>query len=383
MRICLLAHNLKGDNGTGVFSARLLRGLREKLGAQVSALTTEGSGSSFEQPILPHDTFKFFRIFPRVRRAIKGCDAVHAIDAYPYGMIAAIATLGLRKKIILTAIGTGSVDFFYNRHWLFTPLVRWSYRRATVVTAISRFTRDLILKHLPDLRVEVINPGVDAENFLPRDDASEEASRTFIVRDSAGGKHAIGSLRPYILSVGSIRWRKGYKRSLKAFATVHRRFPRVKYVIIGKRYSEKYYRELLGIISGFGLERSVLMLDEVDDHAALRALYRNAELFCLLSQHFSYDVEGFGIVFLEAAAAGLPVIGSTESGIEDAIQNGGNGFLVDWRDEKGDLADKIIALLGDACLRSRMSRASLAWASASSWDRRISEYAALYRAVLK
>ncbi len=102
MRICLLTHNLKNDNGTGVFSARLLRGLQEKLGAQVVALTTEKSGSPFEQPILHHSIVKFFGVTPRVRKVIKSCDAVHAIDAYPYGIIAALAALGLKKKIILT-----------------------------------------------------------------------------------------------------------------------------------------------------------------------------------------------------------------------------------------------------------------------------------------
>lgn len=374
MRICLLTHNLKEDNGGGVFARHLVEGFKKEWGAEVVVLTTVDSGFPSEKPILSPNTLKLLRVLPRIRRMIKECDIVHALDAYPYGVIATLAAWGLKKKIILTAVGTGSIQLLYHPQWLFTRLVVWSYKQANAITAISRFTRNLILEYLPNLQVKVITPGVEYEKF----DGIKTNTNT-IVRDSRGKEHALHDLRPYLLSVGSIRWRKGYKRSIKAFARVHEEFPDMNYVIVGKRYSEKYYQELLRIIRDLNLEKSVIFLEEVNAFDTLRALYEHAELFCLLSQTFGHDVEGFGIVFLEAAAAGLPVVGSKGNGIEDAVHVDKNGFLVDWQDKENELAEKIIMILRDKDLSLRMSKESLEWVKAFGWDKKIDEYGKLYR----
>lgn len=355
MRICLLAHNFREDNGGGVFARHLKHGFEKKLGASVTALTLSSRPA------------QFLISLPRLFRAAKNCDVVHALDAYPYGVLAAIATRLFKKPLIITAVGTGSLQLFYHTRFLLTRLMRWSYAQAWAITAISHFTRDLILAQSPGLAISVINPGVDYEEMAH---ATEKEKEMF------------SDLRPYILSVGTIRWRKGYKRSIKAFARVREQFPDMKYVIVGKKYSEKYYREIARLIHDLRLEKSVLILEDVNDIRTLRALYHNAELFCLLSQQFGHDVEGFGMVFLEAAAAGLPVVGSTESGIKDAVENGKNGFLVDWRDEKGELAEKIVLLLRDTRLYTQMSEASLGWAKASDWDKKMDAYASIYRTLL-
>ncbi len=378
MRICVLTHNLKDDNGGGVFSRRLLRGLQERLGAQIIAFTTVASGEPFERPILWPGVFAFLSALPRLRRAMRACDVIHAFDAYPYGIIASLVSLGLRKKIILTAVGTGSIRYLYHSHWLLTSLTRWALRRATTVVAISNFTKGLMTSRLPDLKVQVIHPGVDADRFAPQDDAIEagEAGRTVV--DSEGTDHTISNLRPYVLSVGSVRWRKGYKRSLKAFALARKQFPQLRYVIVGKTRWEKYFREVLAIITTLGLEDTVFFLNGVEDTPTLRTLYRNAELFCLLSQNWGYDVEGFGMVFLEAAAAGLPVVGAMGSGVDEAVREQVNGLLVNWQDEQA-LAQAIIKIMGDQKLRAQMSDASLAWAGASAWETRVGEYVTLYQ----
>jgi len=171
---------MKGDNGAGVFSNRLAKGLEQGFGASVHALTTVGNGLSHEKSLLYPNKLKLLLSLARIRAAIKTCDVVHALDAYPYGIIAVIASFGLRKKIILTAVGTGSVQWLYHRHWLKTRLLTWSYRSAVEVTAISRYTRDLILKKLPDLRITVINHGVDYEKFAPHERYREyDASLVF------------------------------------------------------------------------------------------------------------------------------------------------------------------------------------------------------------
>lgn len=373
----MLTHNLRHDNGMGVFSEHVRKGLEKEFGEAV-ALTTVGSGLPFEQPILYPNKVKLIAALPRIRRIVKGCDVVHAMDAFPYGVVAALAAYGLRKKMILTAVGTGSVQLLYHRKFPDTAFAEWSYRQAAAITAISRFTRDAIIRKVSGLHIEVINPGIDYEAFAPSAGQAEDAERYLAVHGSTGQTYAVGDLRPYILSVGTIRWRKGYKVSLRAFARVREQFPQLKYVIVGKRHAEKFYQELLRIIRELGMSESVVFLDQVDSFDAMCALYRNAELFCLLPQTFGHDMEGFGIVFLEAAAAGLPVVGSKGSGIEDAVEDGVNGFLVDCRDERG-FTDKIMTILGDRRLRENMNKASLAWARNAGWEKRNAEYAALYR----
>ncbi|HLD34827.1 MAG TPA: glycosyltransferase family 4 protein, partial [Patescibacteria group bacterium] len=106
------------------------------------------------------------------------------------------------------------------------------------------------------------------------------------------------------------------------------------------------------------------------------------ELFFLMSQAGGHDIEGFGLVFLEAAASGLPTIGSKDCGAEDAILDGKNGFLVDAKDI-GGFSDAIKKILGDANLKKKMSEESRKFAGASGWDRRTEEYVQIYQTLLK
>jgi phosphatidylinositol alpha-1,6-mannosyltransferase len=78
------------------------------------------------------------------------------------------------------------------------------------------------------------------------------------------------------------------------------------------------------------------------------------------------DVEGLGIVYLEASAAGLPVIAGDSGGAPDAVRDGETGFVVDGRDVAA-LTDRLIALLEDPALRARMGAAGRAWVE-TDWD---------------
>jgi phosphatidylinositol alpha-1,6-mannosyltransferase len=80
------------------------------------------------------------------------------------------------------------------------------------------------------------------------------------------------------------------------------------------------------------------------------------------------DVEGLGIVFLEASATGRPVVVGDSGGAPDAVRDGETGYLVDGRDVD-DVAGRLITLLGDPGLRARMGRAGRAWVEAEwRWD---------------
>lgn len=365
MNICFLTHNLRQDNGAGVFSRRLIAELTRSLSAEAIALTTVGGGELYEKPILHANRWRQLGVLRQVRRIIRQCDVVHAMDGFPYGFIAVLASIGLRKKIIITAIGSGSIQPLHQ--WPQAFFVRWMYRRAAAITAISAFTRDEILKKMPELKITVINPGVDAEEFATPDARHPTDERT-------------KKYKPYILGVGQLRWRKGYHLSIRAFSKIAPRFPDMHYVIVGKHYTNVYDRRLKNLIAELGLQERVHILQDVETREYLIAWYKNAELFCLFSQNILHDVEGFGQVFLEAAAAGLPVVGSKGCGVDDAVEDGQNGILVPTRDPD-DFADAIEKILSDTDLKRRMSERSLAFARASQWQARIARYVDIYRSM--
>lgn len=351
-RVCFLTHNLKQDNGAGVFSLRLINGLKENYGVEPTV---------FIHPI------SFFKL----RRAIKKCDIVHALDVWPYAVLGYLASMGLRKKFIITAVGSGALLPLYD--WRYVWITKRAYRAADQVMAVSNFTKQEILKKVPGLEIKVITHGVDFDKF------NAETSDALRMLD-------VHRLKPYILSVGTIRWRKGYHRSIPAFAKVSKIFPDLKYVIVGKRFKDDYDARLKKMIGDLKLEDKIIIFDHLDNGDSLVKLYQNAELFCLMSQTANRDLEGFGLVFLEAAAAGLPVIGTNGSGTEDAVLNGKNGFLVDPLDING-FADAIIKVLrsqhrlkvGILTEVSEMSKTSLEFAKNSAWEGKIREYADLYR----
>jgi len=363
MKICFLTHNLRQDNGAGVFSRRLVSGVKKESGAEVIVLTTARSQDPSEYPILSPGAVSLLKALPRVRSLVKTCDVVHALDAYPYGLIAVFVSLGLGKKVIITATGSNSIEPLYRP--ILGRLVSWAYKKADVLTAISFFTKAEIERKVSGLRIEVINHGVDAEFFA-----------------SADGKHYdISQFKPYILSVGQLRWRKGYHFSIRAFVEVRRQFPDLNYVIVGKRYKDDYYLRLQKLIDEFGLRGRVFMLEDVNSREELTDVYKGAELFCLFSQNVNHDVEGFGLVFLEAAAVGLAVVGSKNCGIDDAVRDGGNGILVTTRNPD-DFADALIAILRDPQKKRAMGEVSLALARSMTWERQIAKYAALYRSLI-
>ncbi|MEK7541998.1 MAG: glycosyltransferase family 4 protein [Patescibacteria group bacterium] len=362
MKICFLTHNLRQDNGAGVFSRRLIAELSKTLNAEAVVLTAVPAGMPYELPLLSGGKMRVALRLWRIRRAIQKCDLVHALDVFPYGIIAAVASLGLGKKLIITAIGSGSILPLY--HSFYAPLARMAYRRAAAITAISAFTKGEILKKMLDLKIEVINPGVDIQEFATSD-----------LRPPTSDP--IQKYKPYILSVGQLRWRKGYHLSIRAFAKIASRFPSLHYVIIGKHYTDIYDRRLEHLIVSLGLQERVHILTHIDTRAVLAAFYKNAQLFCLFSQNLLHDVEGFGLVFLEAAAAGLPVVGSKNCGIDDAVRDGENGILVPTRDPE-DFAQAIITILGDEKLKKEMRMRSLALARSAGWEKRIAEYHGVY-----
>lgn len=360
LSVCFLNHTLDVRTGAGNFAHSLLRAFREYVPElEYVVLTTEGSGAPDELELLPASKWRVIPALPKIRAVFRRYDIIHALDGYPYGLIAALAALGLGKKLLITAIGTGALQPLDRP--MAGRFLRWAYRRADRVVAVSRYTARELTHDVSGLEITaVINHGVNADEF----------SRPEIE------KLEIKKLQPYILSVGAFKPRKGYRFSLAAFAEVRISHPGLRYVIIG----DGDRRELDATIERLGLGDAVVFFTGIA-REFLVSLYRGAELFILLPYDAERDVEGFGLAFLEAAASGIPVIGTQGSGAEDALADGKNGFLLPSQNT-GAAVRALEVLLSDPVFHRRLSRGSLAFAGMMSWSRAADQYLQLYRQVL-
>jgi phosphatidylinositol alpha-1,6-mannosyltransferase len=168
--------------------------------------------------------------------------------------------------------------------------------------------------------------------------------------------------RPALLTVGHVSPRKGQHRMIQALPAVLKKFPQVIYHIVGRPLDQE---KLTQQATALGVADKVIFHGAVGVHGQLWDYYLAADIFILLSENQpNGDVEGFGIVALEANALGTPVIGAKYCGVEEAVKNGKSGVLVD-----GNNIEEIIQAI-DNCTNNQESLAvsSQVWAKAHDWE---------------
>jgi len=208
---------------------------------------------------------------------------------------------------------------------------------ADCVLAGSRYTAGLA-RDLGADRVLVTRYGTDPERFRPRDAASLRA------------RLELGA-RPVLLTIARLVPRKGIDDVLGALADVRRSVPDVAYVIAG---SGPDRTRLESIVHRNGLESSVRFVGAIADDE-LPLWYSLGDVFVMPSRSEPPDVEGFGIVFLEAAACERPVVAARAGGVPDAVADGVSGLLVSPGDALA-LARAMTELLSDPARRAELGR---------------------------
>jgi phosphatidylinositol alpha-1,6-mannosyltransferase len=220
--------------------------------------------------------------------------------------------------------------------WLATQVCR----RASSVLCNSRFSAAIVgTLGVAAPRIRVVHPGVDADRFRPDVDGSVERA-------------ALGTAGPVLLSVGRLQRRKGHDTTIQAVAQVIQDFPGLRYVIAGDGAERPRLQKLA---EELGVGSSVVFLGEVEDER-LPALYAACDVFLMPTRREGPDVEGFGIVYLEAAASGRASIGGRNGGVPEAIEEGRSGLLVSGTDAE-ELAAAIRQLLASDTLRAEMGAA--------------------------
>ena len=215
-----------------------------------------------------------------------------------------------------------------------TQLDRWALekvlRNASMILSNSQFT-ETKLRRLGYIwnNVNVLHPGVDTEFFRPRD------KTIFHERYPLNGKKVC-------LSVGRIASRKGHMKVIEALPQVLKYVPNVIYLIVGRGPEEENLRRL---VKERELSEYVKFLGYVEQNL-LSDLYNACDLFVLPTKTTHDDIEGFGIVYSEAASCEVPVIGGRGGGVPEAVIDKETGLLVD-PDNTDELATAMIRLLSD------------------------------------
>lgn len=252
------------------------------------------------------------------------------------------------KRLALTLHGSEINAFSKN------PLTRLSIqpvlRRANRISVPSRFTRNLLIQKFPFTEKKTV--------------VTHGALRTDFSKPSPGKKDNGGTLR--ILTVGRLHPRKGQDRLIAGLMSMP------------KGLKSDIELEIVGAGNKFGYGDRLRTLAENADfkvrfhgdisNDGLQALYAQADLFAMTSVPYRNSIEGFGLVYLEAAAYGLPIVANRTGGVEDAVSDGENGILVPPNDEPG-LTSTLARLIENKSLRERMGAKSLEWARSFSWQK--------------
>jgi phosphatidylinositol alpha-1,6-mannosyltransferase len=205
---------------------------------------------------------------------------------------------------------------------------------------------------VPLRKIAVVHPGVDPSRFRP-------------------GLHGLAVRRRFaaddeilLLSVGRLQRRKGYDMAIAALHSLQPVLPRLRYVIVG---DGEHRVQLEASVAERGLGDRVFFAGAVPE-SELPSYYAACDMFLMPNRVDDGDVEGFGMVFLEAAASGKPVIGGRSGGVPEALEDGATGFLVEGT-EIAAVAAAIRRLASSARLRRQMGDAGRARVLQSfTWD---------------
>jgi phosphatidylinositol alpha-1,6-mannosyltransferase len=371
MRVCFVAPRAQAFDGWGRYTTGLVRAMREQPGIEPVLATADATVDAElagveRHAVLPDlfarrfETPRSLTTAPRLHRVTATCEIVHGI-AEPYLPLLALARRR-HQGLVLTAHGTWAVAPF-EASGLRRAAHAFALRQVDLLVCQSRFTCDRMaaLVQLPPH--VVLAGGVRADDFQGPIESA--------LPDWVGGG-------PLVLSVGSVKPRKGVHVTLEAAAIARRLHPNLRLVVAGPcDRSSGYVAQLGRQAEHLGMRDAFHLLGAVP-FRELVAWYRAADAFALLPVSDHKAFEGLGLVYLEAGAAGTPSIGTDGSGAAEAILDGRTGFVVRQNDPEAAAA-ALLRLLNDDALRARMGDAARERARTLSWTRLAAELADRYR----
>ena len=278
-------------------------------------------------------------------------DAVHGARALPEGLVAWMMARLLRKPLVVYCHGEELSTWGRGRKF---RTMLWVYRHADANIANSEYTLEEMVKlGVRRETITLIYPGVETERFSPGL-PFEDLKQTIGLQTG----HKL------ILSVGRLVRRKGFDQVIRSLPELVKQGIDVHYALIGIGEDWAYLSELA---KELGVFERLHLLGHVSPEDLPR-WYNACDVFVMANREINGDTEGFGMVFLEAAACGKPAIAGQAGGTGAAVINGETGFRVDGTSVPA-VAGALSAILGDADLANRLANAGVVRAQGEfSWD---------------
>lgn len=336
---------------------------------------TDGRCAAFDaaQPFAVHrlPTTMMLPTPDAVRRAVElvpGHETVWFGAAAPLGLMAPALRRAGVQRVLASTHG-------HEVGWSMLPgsrqLLHRIGREADVVTTVSRYTRARIASALgPDAALEPLPSGIDTTRFRPDAGARHEIRR----------RYRLGE-RPVVGIVSRLVRRKGQDVLIRALPAIRRRVPGAALLVAGDGPGRDRLRRLaenVGVADDVVFTGPLAHDDIPAHHAAL-------DVFALPCRTLGrgLDVEGLGIVLLEASASGVPVVAGRSGGAPETVRGGPpgtrTGRLTDGRDP-ADVAEVVADLLADPDAAAQAGTAGRRWMQAEwTWSSRARRLAALAR----
>ena len=265
--------------------------------------------------------------------------------AAPLGLLSAsIKRAGVRRTVALTH----GHEVWWAKVFPFNLLLRRIGSTVDVLTYLGEFTRNAISHGLTvqaQQSMVKIAPGIDVEHFLPTDASA--------LRKSLGLTE-----KKVIVSVGRLVHRKGQDRLIEAMPEILKTVSNAHLLLVGEGPHRDHLQKL---IQKHRLEGSVTLIGRID-YKDLPLYICVGDIFAMPSRSrlMGLEVEGLGIVYLEASACGLPVLAGNSGGAPDAVVQNETGLVVDGTNNK-EIADAAIELLTKVDLSKKMGAAGRQW----------------------
>ncbi|QIS19066.1 glycosyltransferase family 4 protein [Nocardia terpenica] len=313
-----------------------------------------------EQPfqVVRHPTTLMLPTPLVLRRAAKllrdeRCDTVWFGAAAPLALMSPLLRRAGARRIVASTHG-------HEVGWSMLPGARQALRvvgdHTDAITYVSKYTRRRFAAAFgAQSALEYLPPGVDTEVFRPDP----------VAREQLRARYGLGE-RPTVLCLSRLVPRKGQDMLIMAMREIRRRVDGAVLVIAG---GGPYEEKLRGLVTALGLTDDVVFTGRVRA-AELAAHHTLADVFAMpcRTRGAGLDVEGLGIVFLEASASGVPVVAGNSGGAPETVQEGRTGTVVDGRSEQ-QIADAIVAILSDPDAAARMGAAGREWVREQwRWD---------------
>src|SRR5262245_5053733 len=310
-------------------------------------------------PVVRHPTSLMLPVPSVLRRArqiarAEDCTAVLFGAAAPLGLLApALRNPSIKRFVALT--------HGHEAGWAQLPGARSLLRRigtgVDVVTYLGEYTRGRIARALSPAaaaRMVQLPPGVDEAEFRPGAGGADIRNRLGLAN------------RPVVVCVSRLVPRKGQDTLIRSLPEIGRRVPETAVLIVG---GGPYRKRLEQMVADARLSRDVIFTGSVP-WADLPGYFDAGDVFAMpcRTRRGGLDVEGLGIVYLEASATGLPVVAGDSGGAPDAVIDGETGYVVDGR-SPAQVVERIADLLNDPAKAQELGRRGRAWVErAWRWD---------------